>query len=1241
MHGEYFTGKRRNRIGIALNVNSRIRRILFFAVVGMMVCGTASAGTQMDRLGYVESEMAQEYSMPIENWRFNQANITDAQQPGCNDETWQTVSPGFSWSAKNQGVWFRTKIVIPPKMAGQSVEGVPVQLQLGVNPHAELYLDGQLKEAFGGDNGLYTLTEHARPGQTINVAIHAASGAGGGEFHFARLYFDVMPELDQYIEEIQFVRLLINHVPAGEREVLQQALDTSEGLIHFSEVRPDNFALDRAELEKAQAALSPVAAITKKYQVFYIGHAHIDMNWLWPWSETIDVCRRTWNSAMNLMAQFPDFYYVQSQPAAYVPIETMYPKEFARMQADATRGQWDLVGGMWNESDTNIPSGEGLARSFLLGQRYFKSKFGKYAIVGWLPDSFGHTWQLPQIMLLAGLRYFYHMRCGNGMEFTWWESPDGSRVLKANTSSYDAKPELSQLVVPMENESRFQLPQSVVIFGVGDHGGGPTREQILRIESYRLDPIFPRVHFASADTFFNQLAKQPAAASLPIVDTGLQYTFEGCYTTHADIKKAIRFSENNLYSAEVLSSLSAMMGQRYPVKGFRDAWKPTAFAQFHDIACGSAIHSTYDWMHQQLAPAFNFEKDQTRKSLRFLAANVDTRGPAKTAIVVWNTLSFPRNDVVKARVTDAARYHSVVDEQGNRFAAQAMGRDTLIFVARDVPAFGHAVYFPETESSRSDGIVLHDAGNTCDIETPLLDVRIDKATGTISRLYSRTAGWNVLDTAGDANALQLLGDTGDAWDINYTGKSEILTAEGAKVSVLDQGPVFVRVGVTHTTGKSSYTQDVTVYGALPRIDVPTTVNWQEVHELLKVRFPVNADHPTACAQIPFGSVNRPTNGQECPGQKWMDVSQVVPETVEGGTPLELSGLFDENCTSNFDGDRNAFPAELLPAAGIHRLGADKVPFKLAGNSPSQPDNVVASGQHLELPADDKGNTLFLLANCVNGGRWTDIGFHLADGRTEFRAFDLNDWVFGTYPDNALGLRFAYRLSAGNRDTAAAPKMWIVQIPLPKGATELILPHDPRVHIFAATVATKPPVRTLYGLSVLNNCKYGFDVQNNLLRLTALRSSTSPDPHPDQGIQKFTYSIYPHAGSWRVGHTDEEALDLNIPLLSMVTKPHPAVGPIPTLSLNNIDEKGDLIVTALKHSEDGHGFILRFYEADGRNTKAQVNFDQPVKVEETDILERPLPKQEITMRGNSVTLPVDHNKIITLHFRAVSSDAGPH
>ena len=1194
------------------------------------VCGPARGDAATDKLAKLGQSEVQQFSVPLEKWRFHQPDIAGAEQTNFDDATWPQVSTGYSWKGENTKAWFRTRVTLPATVAGQPVAGQLVRLDLGMDDDGELYVNGQLKEAFHWDDGRYTLTPHGRAGQTFDLAIRGINGPGDGQLRFARLYLNVLPEFDRYLDAAKFVDLLAGQVPAEERKTLEQVLHASEAEIHFDRITPGNLAAVRADLVRAIAALAPVAGLTRKYDVYYVGHAHIDMNWLWPWSETIDVCHRTWNSAMNLMDEFPQFRFVQSQPGAYVPVEAQYPEEFARMQAMTARGQWQPVGGLWNESDTDLPSGEGLAQSIALGQQYFKSKFGSYAVTGWLPDSFGHSWQLPQIMQLGGLRYFYHTRCGNSQGYTWWQAPDGSRVLKVNLASYDDDVKLEQLVLPAVNEARLNLPQSLVVFGVGDHGGGPTREQILRIQSFQDNPILPRVHFAGADDFFEQLAQQPAAASLPVVDGDLQFTFEGCYTSHADVKKALRSHENSLYTAEVLSSLAGLMGQPYPLTAFDDAWKPVAFAQFHDISCGTAIHSTYDWINEQLAPAGRFETEQTEKSLDFLAAGTDTRGPDGTAIVVWNTLSFVRDDVVKVPLPEAGRFHSVVDRQGHRLAAQAAGR-ALVFVARQIPAFGQAVYFPETNTCAPDGITLRDEPDAYTVDTPGLSFQISKTSGALAKFYSKSASWEVFGGATDGNALQLMGDAGDAWSINYTGTNQILTTEGAKVAVLDDGPVFIRVRVTHAAGRSVFKQDLVAYGALPRLDLPTSVDWQEEHTLLKIRFPLNATNLDAEAEIPFGSVSRPVNGQECPGQKWMDVSQPVPVQLQAATPLDLSRLYNGRCTDNFDGSGNAYPADLLPAAGRHYLGAEQVPFDLPGSQAKHLDAISAAGQRIELPAKAGGNTVYLLAACVNSGRWASFGFQLPDGSTTVRACAINDWVVNDYPDNQPGFAFACRQSSGGRQTQFSSQMWIVAVPLPKGATGLILPRDGEVRVFAATLGTKKMNPPLYGLSVLNDCKYGFDVTNNVFRLTALRSSSNPDPHPDQGIQNFTYALYPHAGGWRAAQTERQALSLNLPLLAKVTTPHAPAGQIPSLTLENTGGRGNLVASALRQSRDQSGYLFRFYETDGEDTQARIHFDGKTLVQETDFLERTITNHSLVVTGNSVALSVGHNQIVTLRL----------
>ncbi|HTQ09686.1 MAG TPA: glycoside hydrolase family 38 C-terminal domain-containing protein [Fimbriimonadaceae bacterium] len=1201
----------------------------------------ADATSLIDGLRALIPKVDAAFTVPISDWRFSSTDLHGGEQ--ADDSQWQKVAPGFSWHGENTRVWFRTRLVVPRQIGGQSIEGRPVRLDLGVDDDGELYLGGRLKEAFHWDDCEYTLEPKAHSGDSFDIAIHGINGPGDGQLRKANLVVDVLPELRQYVMEAGFVELLQGRVSGHAHDDLVKALKESEDEIEFSDIEPSQIEPARRQLKAALARLVSVSPITKAADVYYVGHAHIDMNWLWTWPETIDVCHRTWDSAMNLMEQFPGFAFVQSQPGAYLPIQQQFPGEFQRMQEMQKRGQWDLVGGLWNESDTNLPSGEALARSFFLGQRYFKSNFGAYATTGWLPDSFGHSWQLPQLMRLAGIDSFYHMRGGNGLPYSWWESPDGSRVLKANVEPYNADVNVGQLAEPWPENARDGLSQSLVVFGVGDHGGGPTREELLTLQRFESDPVLPRVHMTSADAYFKQLAAQPAAAALPVVDDDLQFLNEGCYTTRADLKKALRDSENGLYTSEALSALAAEAGAPYPAADFRSWWATTAFAQFHDIACGSAIHSTYDWMLDQMRPAIQASNRQADKAMAALAANVDTRmdrriqTPGDTAkpgqaIVVWNPLSFPRDDVVRIKLVEPVKLiHSVEDAAGHAYPAQVDSDGNLVFVARQVPGFGHAVYYPSRATPKAEALSLlqNDAG--IEIENAKLALRIDKSTGSISEFKYKPTNWSVFGNARDADTLKLLGDTGDAWTFHYTGEVHDLSGPDATVQILEQGPVFDRIRVSRAFGPSHYQQDITVYAALDRVDIPTDIAWHDHAKALKVMFPIAAGHPFVRCQIPYGTIDRPNDGRECPGQKWMDLSDETPQPVTNATTLDLTGPLNSVSTGNFDTVGYGYPPDELPAPGTMDYGSRHVPFETYFHGAGAADNVSAQGQTISIPHEAHGDTLYLLASSAPTGSAGAIRFVMADGSIQAKSVEVNDWCLTSFHDNEAVKVFTNRYSA-NPDRNGRPKLWIVSVKLPAGEiAQIRLPVEPRMHLFAATLADAVAPTPVQGLTILNDAKYGFDVDGSLFGLTLLRSSSSPDTNPDEGEQRFTYSLYPHAGDWRAAHSEEAGLALNVPLVASVTDEHPAAKPVPTISIANIGGKGDVLAGALKRCEDGPGYILRLYEVDGQDTRIKISFDRPVQVEETDILERPIHRHALAVFGDSVTLPVGHDQIVTLRI----------
>ncbi len=301
-----------------------------------------------------------------------------------------------------------------------------------------------------------------------------------------------------------------------------------------------------------------------------------------------------------------------------------------------------------------------------------------------------------------------------------------------------------------------------------------------------------------------------------------------------------------------------------------------------------------------------------------------------------------------------------------------------------------------------------------------------------------------------------------------------------------------------------------------------------------------------------------------------------------------------------------------------------------------------------IPKGEVGNTLFLVGAGAPNAQETAITFVQADGSRVMRHIRLNDWIVEDMQSNEAVVTFPYQLTSTGHNPDAKPHLWLTSVALPQGrTTQILLPENRKLHLFAATLAQVTPPTPRFGLAVLNDSKYGSDTKGAVFRLSLLRSSRDPDPNPDEGMQAFMYSLLPHGGDSRTGAAEQAGLALNIPLRSVLTTQHPSRGAAPNASfapnapfikIATEDHRDNLVGGALKHCEDGSGYILRFFETQGRNTTALLTFSQPVTVEETDLLERPLLRQKGTRQGRTIRLPVGHDKIVTLHITGLP-DAG--
>jgi alpha-mannosidase len=747
---------------------------------------------------------------------------------------------------------------------------------------------------------------------TIKVPFHAESG----RFEGARLLIEYPGQPDPGVlrDEILAVQNVLSGSPDAQAEHRRE-LEAAVNAIDFTALdRGDRQTFTRS-LDAASRALGPVNDWMKQFTVRAVGNAHIDMAWLWPWTETVEVVKDTFTTALQLMKEYPDFTYTQSSVQDFAWMQEKYPATFQEIQQRVKEGRWELVGGMWVEPDLNMPDGESMVRQLLVGKRWFQRYFDVDVNIGWNPDSFGYSWQLPQIYKKSGIDTFVTQKMAwNAMEspwrqtFTfpyklfWWQSPDGSRVLTYFPHGYNGginAATLSQDVADYVSNTGF--PEIMHLYGVGDHGGGPTRQMLDEAVHLR-DPatVFPKMQFSTARAFFDDAEKAIAAGGLkpPVWNNELYLAYHrGCYTTQSETKKLIRQNEELLQNAEKFAALAFQMTNRpYSNNEFEDIWKRVLFDQFHDIMPGSGIGANYVDAERNLTDASLRSQKIMENALDSLNGLIDTRGEG-TPVVVYNPLSWERTGSVKIETveTPAGQHLEARDSSGHPLLSQIVASDaaartvTLDVMVKGIPALGfEVIYLVPVANLQPPASTLKLDGTT--IENEFFRVKIDSRTGCITSLVNKGDGLEAVAPGGCGNLLQAFKDvprTQDAWEIRFDEAVWNLL-QPQSVEVIEHGPERAVVRVRHTFHAptrqegpdSTIQQDITVFSGVPRIDVISQVDWHEQHVLLKAGFPVNVLSDKATFEIPYGAIERPTTRNtpeeqgmfEVPALRWGDIS---------------------------------------------------------------------------------------------------------------------------------------------------------------------------------------------------------------------------------------------------------------------------------------------------------------------------------------------------------------------------------
>ncbi len=647
-------------------------------------------------------------------------------------------------------------------------------------------------------------------------------------------------------------------------------------------------------LALAEAILSPLTPAAKQYTLLCVSHAHIDMNWMWSWPETVAVTHDTFQTMLQLMDEFPDFVYSQSQASTYRLIEKYNPEMFQQIKHRIAEGRWEVTASQWVEGDKNMAGGESLSRHLLYTREYMEQRFGlkpEDVTVAFEPDTFGHPATLPTLLARGGVRHYYHCRGSHGPHLYWWIGPDGSRLLTFNDVTWYMCAIRPQIVKPMiEFSLSTGLRQMPVLYGVGDHGGGPTRRDLRRIGELNTWPVFPQVRCAALREFF-EYAEQNAIR-LPEVVGERNFVFTGCYTSQARQKWANRHGENLLYAAEAAALLGhRLAGVPYPQQNLDEAWRGHLFNQFHDILPGSGVRETRHYTLGQAQETQAAAAMARTCALRALAEHIDTESLRRSftpkgetpddtalgagvgfasgsgdesafsaaaageqALMIWNPLPYPRREVIEATLWDVKlnKDSLVMTTEGLppcRVQVLEEGRywgHTFVRVAFpiEVPALGYrAVCISDRLAELGlDAAEVGDPwagmlGNWRKImpddfvlENEWLRAQLDPASGGLISLVDRRNGREWVPQGDLSGILQysIEGHIGmTAWVIGpFLTQQDLI--DGGMLKQIHGGPYVRTFRWTRTVSNSKLELDITLRQGMPHLDFRLRVDWREI-----------------------------------------------------------------------------------------------------------------------------------------------------------------------------------------------------------------------------------------------------------------------------------------------------------------------------------------------------------------------------------------------------------------------------
>lgn len=828
-------------------------------------------------------------------------------------EGWDKICVGDRWSGRDRYLWLHKEIQIPESWKGKRAVGIfdfgktgagnnsGFEAMCYINEKPYQGVDVNHKEVFFPEE-LY--------GKTFRLTFRLWSGLEGGGVPAPQEHMIKRADLaylDEKVDDFYYLGAMVLDTVQNLADAepvkyeLRNALDQACKCIDWSYPGSEEFY---ESVHQADDLLNEKIDGMKKdslVKVKCVGHTHIDMAWLWRLKHTHEKASRSFSTVLRMMEMFPEYIFLQTQPQLYAYIKEDFPEIYEEIKKRVQEGRWEVDGGMWVEADCNLTSGESLTRQILIGSKFIKDEFGKEVEYLWLPDVFGYSWALPQILKKSGIDMFMTTKISwnqyNRMPHDTfkWKGIDGSEVLthfittpepwnEPGSWFYTYNGLLTAKTVKgvWDAYSEKEMNQELLIsYGYGDGGGGVNRDLLERRRRIDKIPGLPSLETSTAGEFFRDL-KETVKNTDRYVHTWdgelyLEY-HRGTYTSQGYNKRMNRKMELLYRKAEWLTAMHAVQSKKLELakqEKLTEGWKLILTNQFHDIIPGSSIHEVYEDSRKDYAKVEAIGTEVINDYFQ------DSLDEAKDVWTVYNDSGWNRDEIVAIPAAKAGKF---VDGDGNVLETQCE-KDVTYVQVKNVPAMGHrAVFFRGEDQTGEETSVSPFKVDGRKIETPFYQMIINEQ-GQIEKLYDKEYGRNVLAPNERGNVLQMFEDKpldNDAWDIDiyYQQKMREVT-DLVKWEVKECGSLRLVIGLMWKYMNTTIEQDMVLYAADRRIDFRTKVDFQERQQLLKAAFPVDIRTTYATYDIQYGNVRRPNHWNtswdqarfESVGHRFADLSE--------------------------------------------------------------------------------------------------------------------------------------------------------------------------------------------------------------------------------------------------------------------------------------------------------------------------------------------------------------------------------